>query len=449
MEQSLALPPYALALLEALEQAGYESWVVGGYIRDALLERNPSDADIATAATWREVQQVSEQCGWRTHETGTAHGTLTVVVDDHAIEVTTYRSDGSYRDARHPDKVSFVQSIEEDLARRDFTINALAYHPQRGLFDPFGGYDDLKAGIIRAVGNPKQRFSEDALRIVRACRFASQLGFSIEGSTYQGMLASKGKLGRISSERIAHELNELLLGTYAGQTIMETVDALSAVLPELVAMKGFDQNTPYHIYDVLEHTCHVVDGVPANSTLRWAALMHDMGKPAVYFTDEAGVGHFYDHGFVSVQLAKGIMGRFNMSTEFIARVLLLIQWHDEVIPAQPKAVKKVLNLFAGDTDAFEMLCDLKRADAAAQAPRCHDRVELAEDLKKVLAEILEQDEAFSLKQLAIDGNDVVEMGIERGPRVGQALAAALNAVIEEEIPNEREALRAFIGRGNW
>ncbi len=444
MDINLELPPYAQTALEALEAAGYESWIVGGFVRDELLGRGAADADIATQASWREVQQVCEAHGWRTHETGTKHGTLTIVVDDHAIEVTTYRTDGTYADARHPEHVTFVQSIEEDLARRDFTINALAYHPQRGLLDPYGGLPDLEAGIIRAVGKPKQRFSEDALRVVRACRFAAQLGFSIEENTYQGMLANKGKLARVSSERVAHELNELLLGAYAGQAIMATVDALSAVLPELVAMKGFDQNTPYHIYDVLEHTTHVIDGVPATSLVRWAALLHDMGKPAVYFTDEKGVGHFYDHGVVSMKLARGVLKRLGMPSSFIARIVTLIEWHDEVIEATPKAVKRALTHFDGDTNLFATLCDLKRADAQAQAPRCHDRMVLAENLKQILANVLEQGEAFSLKQLAINGQDVINAGVAQGPHVGEVLDKALDAVIDGKVSNERNELVAFI-----
>ena len=202
----IPLPQRTLAALDALENAGFETWIVGGYVRDALLGRPSSDIDIATQAHWQDVQRVFEGQGYRTHETGTAHGTLTVIVDEQALEVTTYRSDGAYADARHPNQVSFVRTIAEDLARRDFTMNALAYHPARGLFDPYGGHADLEAQIIRAVGDPDRRFSEDALRMLRACRFAAELGFAIDPNTFEGMLANKGLLPRISTQRITHEL---------------------------------------------------------------------------------------------------------------------------------------------------------------------------------------------------------------------------------------------------
>ena len=336
----IPLPQRTLAALDALENAGFETWIVGGYVRDALLGRPSSDIDIATQAHWQDVQRVFEGQGYRTHETGTAHGTLTVIVDEQALEVTTYRSDGAYADARHPNQVSFVRTIAEDLARRDFTMNALAYHPARGLFDPYGGHADLEARIIRAVGDPDRRFSEDALRMLRACRFAAELGFAIDPNTFEGMLANKGLLPRISTERITHELQRLLLGEHAGRALTATVDVLAAVLPELVAMKGFEQRTPYHIYDVLEHTARVLDGVPPYPLVRWAALFHDMGKPAAFFTDEGGTGHFYGHAAISVMLARGIMDRLELSSAFAAQVLTLVERHDDVIDRTPKAVKR-------------------------------------------------------------------------------------------------------------
>lgn len=449
---ALELPPYAGKAIDALEAAGHESWVVGGCVRDALLGRGSSDVDIATRALWREAQRAFEALGWRTHETGTAHGTLTVVIDGCSVEVTTFRADGAYEDARHPKRVSFVRTIEEDLARRDFTVNALAYHPERGLLDPCGGRADLDRRLIRAVGDPDRRFSEDALRILRACRFVAQLGFSIDEATYRGMLANKGLLARISAERVAHELSALLLGPFAGTALVSTVDALSAALPELVSMKGFEQRTPYHIYDVLEHTAHVVDGVPAYPLVRWAALFHDMGKPAAFFTDEAGVGHFYGHADISVQLARGVLRRLSMPTSFSERVLELVKRHDDDVDATPKAVKRALARLGGDQELFAALCDLKRGDARGQAPHCIGRVALADELEEVLAGIVAADDAFSLKQLAIDGRDAMDSGVPQGPSVGAALAAALDAVIDERVPNDRAALLAFVadwreGRG--
>ncbi len=441
---TIALPPYALEALDALEEAGFESWVVGGYVRDALLDRPSADIDIATQAPWQDVQRVFEAQGHRTHETGTAHGTLTVIVDEQALEITTFRSDGAYADARHPKQVSFVRTIAEDLARRDFTMNALAYHPARGLFDPYGGHADLEARVIRAVDDPARRFSEDALRMLRACRFAAELGFAIDPATFEGMLANKGLLPRISTERITHELQRLLLGAHAGSALIATVDVLAAVLPELVAMKGFEQRTPYHIYDVLEHTAHVLDGVPPYPLVRWAALFHDMGKPAAFFTDEEGTGHFYGHAAISVMLARGVMERLALSSAFTTRVLVLVERHDDVIDLTPKAVKRACTRLGGDADLFAALCDLKRGDARGQAPRCIGRVADADELERILADVLAADEAFSLKKLAIDGRGVIALGVPQGPLVGRALNEALDAVIDERIANEPDALRAFV-----
>ena len=430
--------------LRVLEQGGFEAWLVGGCVRDALLGRPCSDIDIASDAHWQDVEHLFEERGFATHQTGVAHGTLTVIVNGQPFEITTYRCDGAYKDSRHPDSVRFVSSIEEDLARRDFTINAMAYHPEHGLIDPYGGKDDLAHGVIRAVGDPKKRFDEDALRILRACRFSAQLGFEIENDTYKGMVYNKGLLYKVSAERIVHELDRLLLGDYAGQALVNTVDALCAVLPELVAMKGFDQHTPYHIYDVLEHTAHVVDGVPPYRLVRWAALFHDMGKPACFFADDDGTGHFYGHANVSVFLAKGIMSRLKMSPAFAARVLTLVKRHDEVVEPTPRAVKRMLARLGGDTELFSALCDLKRGDARGQAPRCAERIGVADELERVLGEIQAKGDAFSLKDLAVNGRDAIALGIEQGPAVGAALERALSAVIDEKVPNEREALLAFI-----
>ncbi len=302
----------------------------------------------------------------------------------------------------------------------------------------------MRAGIIRAVGDPRKRFAEDALRILRACRFSAQLGFAIESATYQGMMENKGLLSRVSPERVTHELSSLLLGNWAGGALAETVDVIAAVLPELVSMKGFEQHTPYHVHDVLDHTAHVVDGVPPYPLVRWAALFHDMGKPAAFFTDEDGTGHFYGHAAISVALARGIMARLSFSSAFTARVLKLVERHDDVIDATPKAVKRALARLDGDAELFAALCDLKRGDARGQAPRCAGRVQDADKLEQVLADVLAADEAFSLKKLTVNGHDVMKLGAAAGPEVGRALAAALDAVIDEDVPNEREALLAFV-----
>lgn len=442
---ALPVPPQARRVIEVLEAAGFEAWCVGGFVRDSLLGRPVSDIDIACSALWPQTEEACLAAGMRVHRTGEKHGTVTVVCDDAAFEVTTFRVDGAYSDARHPDEVRFVRSLKEDLARRDFTINAMAYHPLRGLADPFGGLEDARRGIIRTVGDPAQRFGEDALRILRACRFSSQLGFSLDGATYQAMLEGKRGLLRVSSERITAELQKLLLGGNVRDALLQTVDVLSAVLPELVAMKGFDQCTPYHCHDVLEHTARAVAGTPPYPLVRWAALFHDMGKPAAFFKEPGGRGHFYGHAKISVPLARGIMDRLTFSTAFRDRVLLLVERHDDVFDATPRAVKRALARMGGDVELFRALCDLKRGDASAQAPAyAEERMRRADDLLRVLDGILAEGEAFTLKHLAVNGRDAMDAGIAQGPSVGAALAAALDAVIDEQIPNDRETLLAFL-----
>lgn len=442
---ALPVPPQARRVIEVLEAAGFEAWCVGGFVRDSLLGRPVSDIDIACSALWPQTEETCLAAGMRVHRTGEKHGTVTVVCDDAAFEVTTFRVDGAYSDARHPDEVRFVRSLKEDLARRDFTINAMAYHPLRGLADPFGGLEDARRGIIRTVGDPAQRFGEDALRILRACRFSSQLGFSLDGATYQAMLEGKRGLLRVSSERITAELQKLLLGGNVRDALLQTVDVLSAVLPELVAMKGFDQCTPYHCHDVLEHTARAVAGTPPYPLVRWAALFHDMGKPAAFFKEPGGRGHFYGHAKISVPLARGIMDRLTFSTAFRDRVLLLVERHDDVFDATPRAVKRALARMGGDVELFRALCDLKRGDASAQAPAyAEERMRRADDLLRVLDGILAEGEAFTLKHLAVNGRDAMDAGIAQGPSVGAALAAALDAVIDEQIPNDRETLLAFL-----
>ena len=442
---ALPVPPQARRVIEVLEAAGFEAWCVGGFVRDSLLGRPVSDIDIACSALWPQTEEACLAAGMRVHRTGEKHGTVTVVCDDAAFEVTTFRVDGAYSDARHPDEVRFVRSLKEDLARRDFTINAMAYHPLRRLADPFGGLEDARRGIIRTVGDPAQRFGEDALRILRACRFSSQLGFSLDGATYQAMLEGKRGLLRVSSERITAELQKLLLGDNVRDALLQTVDVISAVLPELVAMKGFDQCTPYHCHDVLEHTARAVAGTPPYPLVRWAALFHDMGKPAAFFKEPGGRGHFYGHAKISVPLARGIMDRLTFSTAFRDRVLLLVERHDDVFDATPRAVKRALARMGGDVELFRALCDLKRGDASAQAPAyAEERMRRADDLLRVLDGILAEGEAFTLKHLAVNGRDAMDAGIAQGPSVGAALAAALDVVIDEQIPNDRETLLAFL-----
>lgn len=433
----------ALDAIRALEAASYEAWVVGGCVRDALLGRPVHDFDIATSSGWRDTERVLAAAGFTVHRTGTAHGTVTASRDGEAIEVTTFRADGSYSDGRHPDEVTFVRSIEEDLARRDFTVNAMAYHPERGLLDCWSGMEDLEARTLRVVGNAKKRFAEDGLRVLRGCRFASQLGFTIEPVTLAAMKKEKTGLLRVSAERITHELDGLLLGDYAHDALMETIDVLVAVMPEIAACKGFDQHTPYHIYDVWEHTAWVVQRAPKTRVARWAALFHDIGKPAAFYTDANGRGHFFKHPELSAILAKQIMDRLLVSPAFAAQVLTLVRMHDRQIAATPRSVKRALARLDGDVELFKTLCGIKRADALAQSELNRERLELSYELERVLDDVIASDDAFTLKQLAIGGRDLMEQGISEGPQIGTLLRACLDAVIDEEVENDREALIAF------
>jgi tRNA nucleotidyltransferase (CCA-adding enzyme) len=446
------IPRSAFEILHHLESAGYETWFVGGFVRDSLMGRPCQDIDLATSAHWQDVSRVAAAAGFTVHETGTQHGTVTVVSPapaHEAYEITTFRTDGSYKDGRHPDSVIFVKTINEDLARRDFTINAIAWHPDRGLFDPFNGEGDIHTQVIRVCGDPKQRFKEDALRILRAARFASQLGFEIELSTQDAMTRSKNLLHKISKERIAAEIDKLLLGPHAGHAIIQCSSALEFVLPELVAMKGFDQHTPYHIYDVLEHTAYVVDATQPTLLNRWAALCHDMGKPAACFYDATNdVNHFYGHANVSCELARPLLKRFLKSEKFIADVLTLVKHHDEVIEPTEKSVKRALRRLDGRVDLFEALCDLKQADARAQAPMCADRITLADELLQILNSIVEGKEPFALKDLAINGGDVIACGVNPGPQIGSILNNALDAVIEGAVTNNKSELIDYIKATN-
>ena len=442
IEANILLPNYALSALAALEAAGFEAWYVGGCVRDALLGREVNDYDIATSASWEDAERALIAYGFSVHRTGVKHGTITAVADGHALEITTYRADGAYSDGRHPDSVEFVRTIEEDLARRDFTVNALAYHPKRGLLDRWGGKADLEAGVIRAVGNANDRFAEDALRILRGCRFASQLGFAIEPVTKQAMWSHKMRMLNVSAERITHELTGLLMGEHVHDALMECIDIIGAVLPELVAMKGFDQHTPYHIYDVWEHTAWVVQRSPRTPLARLAALFHDCGKPGAFFMD-GDRGHFFGHPRLSAELARGALARMAFSPAFTSDVLTLVRLHDKVIKATPKAVKRALANMDGDTELFRTLIGIKKADALAQSSLSEPRAQLADDLERTLEEVIAANGAFTIRQLAIGGNDLMALGIPEGPQIGAVLEAALEAVIDEQVPNTREELLDF------
>lgn len=437
------LPDYALLALDILERNGHESWCVGGFVRDAIRGHAGNDIDIATSARWQETKSLFESLGFASFETGTKHGTISILINSHILEITTFRREGAYSDRRHPDSVEFVHDIAVDLARRDFTMNAIAYHPERGLFDPYEGVRDIQNASIRSVGEARLRFSEDALRILRACRFASQLGFSIEETTKVAMFELRSSLDSIAVERIQRELDAFFCGSHIHDALLSYVEIIAEIIPEILPMEGFDQKTPYHIYDVLEHTAYCMQYCSPTPLVRWAAFFHDIGKPQTFFTDEKGIGHFYGHAKVSVDIARATMTRLKLPRKFSHGVLLLIKHHDDDIPAQPKSVKRMLQKLDGSPDLFFALCDLKKGDALAQAPRCHERVEHINELESILDTILAEQEAFTLSHLAIDGSDLIALGCTPGPQIGLILEKTLEAVIRGDSPNEKLSLISY------
>ena len=440
----ISLPNDIRDLILTLEQAGFSAWAVGGFVRDAVMGKPAHDVDVATSAPWQDVRDLFLAAGARVYETGTAHGTVTVGTGSNMVEVTTYRVDGPYRDSRHPSSVEFVDSIEDDLARRDFTINAMAYNPDRGILDPFGGMDDIENGVIRTVGDPRERFSEDALRIMRAVRFSSQLGFRIEDETGKALMELKDRLGNVAMERIESEFSRMLVGQNAVQSIVDWIDVIGVFVPEALPMKGFDQHTRYHVYDVLEHTAHVVGASPARRIVRYAAFFHDIGKPDVFFVDQNGVGHFYGHAPVSADITRTVLNRLRLKKTDAERICKLVAAHDDTFLASTRNVRRTLMRLDGDIELFNDLMDLKIADAAAHAPGYGERGQQAAVMKGLLTEVLEHDAAFSTRDLAIDGNDVIAAGVPAGPGVGEVLKAALDQVVEEKVPNTREALLEFL-----
>ena len=443
----ITVPGDVNSILEKLSEAGYQAFIVGGCVRDMLMGRQPHDFDVTTSARPEQVRAIFDGLMLpdgrkaKVIDTGIKHGTVTVLAGGGPVEVTTFRVEGGYSDGRHPDFVEFTGSLQEDLARRDFTMNALAWNPEAGLMDYFGGQQDIEAGCIRAVGDADARFKEDALRILRAIRFASVLGFEIEKKTETAMMADKELLARISAERIQVELTKLLTGPGAGRIVMKYADIIGVVIPEILAMKGFDQKNLHHIYDVLEHSATAIDNIRQEPHLRWAALLHDAGKPETFTVDEGGTGHFYGHAARSEELARLIMRRLRFDNETARRVTDLVKYHDLQIELTDKAVKRALNRLGEET--LRDLILVKRADNLAQSPEFADRQQYYDQLEELLERIISENQCFSLKDLAIDGNDLIKARITDGRTIGQTLKAALAEVIDGRLTNEKETLLAW------
>lgn len=431
----IQLPEDVKKIINVLEGAGYEAFAVGGCVRDSVLGRVPADWDITTSAKPEQVKELFR----RTIDTGIQHGTVTVMIDKNGYEVTTYRIDGEYTDGRHPDGVSFTADLTEDLRRRDFTINAMAYSDSRGLVDVFEGVEDLQRGVIRAVGNAEERFTEDALRIMRAVRFAAQLGFSIEEETAKAASKLAENLRKVSAERIQVELIKLLVSPHP--ELLRNAWELGitkVVLPEFDAMMETEQNNPHHMYNVGEHTLKALEFVDDQKALRLAVLCHDFGKPAVRTTED-GMDHFYKHNEIGKEMTVNMMHRLKFDNDTLNKVKQLVFYHDMRPMPTPKAVRRVMNKVGAEL--FPDLLQVMGADILAQSD--YEKMQKLMQLDKVheiYEGILERQECVSLKTLAVTGKELIAAGMKTGKELGEVLQKMLEHVIEEPEHNTKEYL---------
>lgn len=439
MNTTISLPDDVVTIIKQLNNAGFQAYAVGGCVRDSLLGIVPGDWDICTSALPEQTKACFQD--YHVIETGLQHGTVTVRINHQSYEITTFRKDGEYKDCRRPEQVEFVTDIQDDLSRRDFTINAMAYHPSVGLIDCYGGKDDLNHCMIRCVGDAQTRFSEDALRIMRGLRFASVYGFSLESATEDAMYVKKDLLKNIASERIQIEFKKLLLGKGIEQILLKYRDIFSVFIPEFVPMFDFEQQNHHHQYDVWTHTIKSVGYAEPNDLVRLAVLFHDIGKPKNFFTDENGVGHFYSHAEQVEILCKTVLQRLKFDTKTINDVTQLVKYHDAQIQATEKSVKRWLNRLG--TERFGLLLSVKRADAKATV-YAEEKLQSIDFISSIFQEILEKQECYSLKDLAISGADCIANGIPEGKEVGLVLSEVLDLVIENSLKNEREALLSYI-----
>lgn len=443
----MELPRRVSDLITRLEQAGYSAYAVGGCVRDTLMGRQPHDWDLCTSATPEEMLEVFR--GEHVAETGLKHGTLTVILDHIPYEITTFRTDGAYTDHRHPDSVSFVKEVAGDLSRRDFTVNAMAYSTRGGLVDLFGGQEDLARGVIRCVGVPRERFREDALRVLRALRFASVFDFAVEPETDAALRELASTLQSVAAERIREEFFKLLCGKGVGRILRAYPDVLAFIVPEIGPMVGYDQQNHHHHYDLWEHTVQGVENVPAETDLRLAMLLHDTGKPAVRTVDEKGEAHYRGHQAASAAIAERVTDDLRCSRETRDRVIRLVRWHDIPLRTESGAVNldrsfllRRLNRF-GEKD-LRALFVIHCADriATGHSSREREELRLAERIAALDA-LMAEKPCFTLKDLAASGHDMTALGLT-GPAVGEALQQLLEAVMDGRVANEKEQLNDFV-----
>ena len=430
-------------ILRTLTAAGYEAYLVGGCVRDLLRGVPPHDWDICTSA--RPEETAACFAGHPVLETGLKHGTVTDLTDSGPYEITTYRAEGPYSDGRRPDHVRFVGRLEQDLARRDFTMNAIALGPDGTLRDPFGGAGDIRAGQIRCVGEPARRFQEDGLRLMRALRFASVFGYGIEERTAQAIHGCRAMLDRVAAERIRVELRQLLTGQNAGSILRQYPDVIWRFWPELEPLAGMEQNNPWHCRDGWEHTLHALEASPADAVVRLAVLLHDIGKPQCKSTDEQGIDHFYGHPAAGAELAERLLRRLKFDRATIRQVVTLVELHDAPLPRDGKGIRRWLGRLG--PEAFFRLLEVKRADMLGHTPgkAAAPLAELAK-FKAEAEQLVSEGQCFTLKDLTVSGRDVVAAGAVPGPDVGRVLDRLLERVLDGELPNRREGLLEHIGR---
>lgn len=436
----MTVPPQVNTVFECLEKNGFQAFLVGGAVRDFI--RNGSagnDWDIATDALPRETKLCLS--AYPIAETGLRHGTVTAVIDGLPVEITTYRVDGIYSDGRRPDTVSFSKSLIDDLSRRDFTMNAVAWHPVLGITDPFGGAEDIRGNLIRCVGAPERRFAEDSLRILRALRFASVYEMKIESAAADAAHACRELLAGISAERIMAELTKMLCGPGVSAVLRDFPDVLAAVIPEIEPMFGFEQRNPHHDRDVWEHTAAVVSAAPPSPVMRWAALFHDIGKPSCFSVDSEGTGHFYGHENKSALIADDVLRRLRCSTPERENILRLIRFHGSPLSPDRKTVLRMLRKHGADT--ARQLIQLHAADAAGQPEAFRGRIDRCREAEEILDGLLREEACFSLRDLAINGNDLTALGV-RGKQTGIMLASALDAVVDGRVGNDKREILAFL-----
>ena len=431
----MTLPQDVKHLMEKLEKAGHQVYAVGGCVRDFMLDLQPQDYDLCTDATPEQMCKIFS--GHQLVRAGEKHGTIGVVLGHTCYEITTFRTEGAYADNRHPDEVTFVSDVKEDLARRDFTVNAMAYHPKTGYVDPFGGQKDLCYSNLRAVGEPATRFQEDALRILRGVRFASRFQLIPEEKTLAAMNELSPLMENLSVERIYTELTKFLCHAKAGdfQTFRKI---LLTVIPQLGDCVDFQQHSSHHKYDVFTHTAKVVEAAQSHPALRWAALLHDIGKPSTFTLDEAGKGHFYGHAKESTQMADTILQNLKAPTALREQVLFLIEHHMDNLSADKAVLRKKLSRYGAEN--VGLLIQFQQADQAGKGTSTYAFDRTCRKMLRLLEELEKEEGRLQIRDLAVNGHDLMKLGYEAGPDLGQCQKQLLELVLSGEIPNEKNAL---------